>query len=339
MSTTGLDRDGYAVAKDVLTLSERDTVRASAQRLLDSTITRGRDRGTDGKDGFRGCVGLDPDTFLPLISKPTVLRAVIDALGANVHVLSTHLIALPLIPEGATRSIRTPERAGWHRDMYGVTTDLGQHNTPRLAVKCAFYLTPITSDCGITQVLPSSHTLTEPPPTVGGGRRPGRCDHTRHWPVRRDAVRESHLARRWPQFLRMPAFGGDGPVRLPLARPRGRSRPRVTHRLRDNRRAAATVRHARSRPGWGPREGTWRRAAPPLARTPPRHRGGLTWTTTSSPRPTGCCTPATSPAATRSQPHYAPHLHVIVPGGRGDPTIIAISELLPCQLVHPPESP
>lgn len=172
MSTTELDRDGYAIVADVLTLSERDMVRASAQRLLDSTITRGRDRGADGKDGFRGCVGLDPGTFLPLISKPTVLRAVIDALGPNVHVLSTHLIALPSIPEGATRSIRTPERPGWHRDMYGVATDLGQQNTPRLAVKCAFYLTPITSDCGITQVVPGSHTLTEPPSIAGEGVDP-----------------------------------------------------------------------------------------------------------------------------------------------------------------------
>lgn len=229
MSTTGLDRDGYAVAKDVLTLSERDTVRASAQRLLDSTITRGRDRGTDGKDGFRGCVGLDPDTFLPLISKPTVLRAVIDALGANVHVLSTHLIALPLIPEGATRSIRTPERAGWHRDMYGVTTDLGQHNTPRLAVKCR--LLPDTDHQRLRDHpgcarQPHAHRTA---PHRRRRHRPGRCEHTRHWPVRRDAVRESHLALRWPQFLRMPAFGGDGPVRLPLAGARGRSRPRVAH--------------------------------------------------------------------------------------------------------------
>lgn len=36
---------------------------------------------------------------------------------------------------------------------------------------------------------------------------------------------------------------------------------------------------------------------------------------------------------------YAPHLHVIVPGGRGEPTSIAISELLPCKFVRPPENP
>lgn len=36
---------------------------------------------------------------------------------------------------------------------------------------------------------------------------------------------------------------------------------------------------------------------------------------------------------------YAPHLHVIGHGGRGDPTSIAISELFPCKFVRLRESP
>ncbi|TMR88392.1 hypothetical protein [Nonomuraea basaltis] len=43
-------------------------------------------------------------------------------LSPNIHLLSAHLIALP---SGTPRTIRTPERPGWHRDMYGVTHDLG----------------------------------------------------------------------------------------------------------------------------------------------------------------------------------------------------------------------
>lgn len=184
MPVTALDRDGYAVVTDALKPAERAVLRAGAQRLLDSPITRGRDRGADGKDGFRGCVALDPDTFLPLISNPAVLRAVIDALSPNIHVLSSHLISLPSLPPGVPRSIRTPQRPGWHRDMYGVSDDLGHSNTPRLAVKCAFYLTDITENCGLTMFLPASHTLAEPPHIADceidpeGARTPfiGECD-------------------------------------------------------------------------------------------------------------------------------------------------------------------
>lgn len=184
MHVKALDRDGYAVIADVLNPEERAVLRGGAQRLLDSPVTRGRDRGADGKDGFRGCVALDPDTFLPLISTPAVLRAVIDALSPNIHLMSSHLISLPSLPRREPRSIRTPQRPGWHRDMYGVTGDLGHANTPRLAVKCAFYLTDIAENCGLTMFLPASHTLHEPPHIANGAIDPegartpsiGECD-------------------------------------------------------------------------------------------------------------------------------------------------------------------
>jgi ectoine hydroxylase-related dioxygenase (phytanoyl-CoA dioxygenase family) len=135
---------------------------AASLDLLGSEITRGRDRGADGKDGFRGVLALNPTAFLPLIASPRVLPAVVALLSPNIHVLSSHLIALPSIPDGHPRSIRTPQRPGWHRDLYGVTADIGTASTPRFAVKCAYYLTDITADSGLTTFLPGSHLIPEP---------------------------------------------------------------------------------------------------------------------------------------------------------------------------------
>jgi len=161
--TADFDRLGYVTIPEVISPELRSRLRSVAETLLRSTITRGRDRGADGKDGFRGVLALNPDTFLPVIASPRVLPVVAELFGPNIHILSTHLIALPSIAPGQPRSIRTPQRPGWHRDMFGVTADLGQVNTPRMAIKCAYYLTEVTPNCGLTMFLPGSHLLTAPP--------------------------------------------------------------------------------------------------------------------------------------------------------------------------------
>ncbi|MEV1040467.1 phytanoyl-CoA dioxygenase family protein [Streptomyces sp. NPDC050204] len=153
------DRNGFAVIRNVLGPALRNNLLDAAERLLASDLTLGRDRGGDGKDGFRGCLALDP-AFLPPLSNPRTLPTVVELLSPNVHLLSAHLIALP---SGPPRTIRTPRRPGWHRDMYGVSADLGFGQTPRMAIKVAHYLTPITGDCGLTQFLPGSHLLTQEP--------------------------------------------------------------------------------------------------------------------------------------------------------------------------------
>ncbi|MFI9626443.1 phytanoyl-CoA dioxygenase family protein [Streptomyces sp. NPDC052042] len=162
------ERDGCAVIRDAITPDLRDRLLTAAEKLLASDITRGRDRGGDGKDGFRGCLNLDR-AFLPLLANPAVLPTVVQLLSPNIHLLSAHLIALP---SGPPRTIRIPERHGWHRDMYGVTADLGFPNTPRMAIKVAQYLTPVTPDCGLTMFLPGSHHLTEEPVVRAGAIDP-----------------------------------------------------------------------------------------------------------------------------------------------------------------------
>jgi ectoine hydroxylase-related dioxygenase (phytanoyl-CoA dioxygenase family) len=159
------DHRGFVVLRDAYDARDRADMLTAARRLLASDLTPGRDRGGDGKDGFRGCLALD-DAFLPLLANPRTLPTVTALLSPNIHLLSAHLIALPF---GPPRTIRIPERTGWHRDMYGVTADLGVDNTPLLAVKVAHYLTPPDPNCGITMFLPGSHRLTRPP-TIPPGK-------------------------------------------------------------------------------------------------------------------------------------------------------------------------
>lgn len=158
-TVVAFERDGFAVIRDALDPELRERLLRAAETLLAGTLTCGRDRGGDGKDGFRGCLNLDR-AFLPLLANPRTLPAVVRLLSPNIHLLSAHLIALP---SGPPRTIRIPERTGWHRDMYGVTADLGFDHTPRMAIKVAHYLTPVTPDCGLTMFLPGSHLLTEEP--------------------------------------------------------------------------------------------------------------------------------------------------------------------------------
>jgi hypothetical protein len=165
-AVAGVDDAGYAVIRNVLEPEIRGDLHERAQWLLASAITRGRDRGADGKDGFRGCIALDR-AFMGPAADPLVLRTMLRLLGPNIHLLSSHLIAMPSPPK-EHRSIRVPDRPGWHRDMYGVSRDLGLAATPRLAVKCAYYLTEPSVQTGLTMVLPGSHQL-QVRPAIGAG--------------------------------------------------------------------------------------------------------------------------------------------------------------------------
>lgn len=165
------DERGFVIIRAAIDPGQRLAVRRACEVILASDETRGRDRGADGKDGFRGCVNLDT-AFLPLVANPRVLPMLAALLSSNIHLLSTQLISLPSLPPGSRRTIRTPDRPGWHRDMYAVAHDLGHHNVPRMAIKCAYYLTDLAPACGITMFLPGSHLLPDRPAIPDGAADP-----------------------------------------------------------------------------------------------------------------------------------------------------------------------
>ena len=154
-----MNENGFCVLRDAISTELREQVLAASERLLASDLTRGRDRGGDGKDGFRGFLQHDI-AFLPLLANERTLPVLVELLSPNIHLLSAHLIALP---SGEPKTIRVPALHGWHRDMYGVTDDLGLADTPRMAIKVAHFVSPLTPDCGVTMYLPGSHVATEPP--------------------------------------------------------------------------------------------------------------------------------------------------------------------------------
>ncbi|BAJ29873.1 MULTISPECIES: phytanoyl-CoA dioxygenase family protein [Kitasatospora] len=149
------DRDGYLILRDAISPELREKLAEASLRLLAGDRTAGRDRSTDGKDGFRGVVAMD-DVFLPLVANPAVLPTIVGLLSPNLHLMSSNLIFMPSIPPGGKRTIRVPARHGWHRDMAAATRDLGREKIPRFAIKAAYYLSDITPDAGLTMVLPGS---------------------------------------------------------------------------------------------------------------------------------------------------------------------------------------
>ncbi|GHD34506.1 hypothetical protein GCM10007147_40230 [Nocardiopsis kunsanensis] len=150
------EQQGYLILREAVAPQVHTAAREAAEALLTSDRTRGRDRSSDGKDGFRGVVDMD-QAFLPLVSVPAVLQTAVALLGANLHLMSSHLIALPSLLPASRRTIRVPERHGWHRDMGAATRDLGTEQVPRLAIKAATFLTAPGPDTGTTMVLPGSH--------------------------------------------------------------------------------------------------------------------------------------------------------------------------------------
>ena len=156
------ERDSYVILREAITEDTRAAARRAAEKLLASDRTTGRDRSVDGKDGFRGILAMD-DAFLPLLANDRVLPTVVALLGStNLHLLTSNLISMPSIPADGTRTIRVPDRHGWHRDMSAVTRDLGPERTPRLAIKCAYFLTDPGPGAGFTMFKPASHLDTGP---------------------------------------------------------------------------------------------------------------------------------------------------------------------------------
>jgi ectoine hydroxylase-related dioxygenase (phytanoyl-CoA dioxygenase family) len=155
------DQYGYLIVRNAL---DDDTIQRlldAGDRLVDSDLKQSRQTTADGLyDGFRNAITLD-DAFIPLIDHPTILPTVIQLLGADLHVMTSHLIHKQPDPADKPETYRQP---GWHRDYAMATHDLGNAAIPRMLVKCAYYLTDLTDRSkGATMVAPgSNHLLGRP---------------------------------------------------------------------------------------------------------------------------------------------------------------------------------
>lgn len=154
------DRNGYLIVRNALDADTVAEIVEVSDRLLASDDQVHRQSLASGRyDSFRNCVSKHP-VFQSLIDHPVILPTVVQLLGADLHMVTSHLIYKEPDPEGTPGTFREP---GWHRDYHQAMQDMGHHRIQRLLVKCAYYLTDLSEpQSGVTMVVPGSHKLTEP---------------------------------------------------------------------------------------------------------------------------------------------------------------------------------
>ena len=154
------DEKGYLIVRGVLNDDEIGRLTEASDRLVASDIKENRQPSGNGRtDGFRNVVTLD-DAFIPLLTQPKILPLVVHLLGAQLQLMTSHLIYKYPDPPDTPASHRAP---GWHRDYLQAMMALGHYSIPRIELKCAYYFTDLSEkQSGCTMVAPGSNLLKEP---------------------------------------------------------------------------------------------------------------------------------------------------------------------------------
>ena len=135
------DEQGYLIVRNALDQETVGRLVQAGDRLVASDMKTNRQTAKGGQyDGFRNAITLD-SAFSDLIDHERILPTVVQLLGANLHVMTSHLIIKKPDGNDAPLSARLP---GWHRDYAQAMHDMGNVAIPRLLVKCAYYLTDLT---------------------------------------------------------------------------------------------------------------------------------------------------------------------------------------------------
>ena len=152
--------EGYLIVRNALDNATIEQLIEVGDRLIATDERHNRYEVDDGLyDGFRNCITMD-DAFIPLLTHPQVLPLVIQLLGSNLQLSTSHLIYRYPDPSGTPSTKRNP---GWHRDNGRTSSDLGHENYPRIGLKCAYYLTDLSQPrSGVTMFAPGSNQLKEP---------------------------------------------------------------------------------------------------------------------------------------------------------------------------------
>ena len=150
--------EGYLIIRNALDGDMIGSLIEAGDRLIATEERFNRYQTSEFYDGFRNCITMD-DAFIPLLTNEVTLPIVIQLLGSNLQLSTSHLIYRHPDPPGSPDTVRRP---GWHRDGGRTQLDLGQDNYPRLGLKCAFYLTDLSEpNSGVTMLAPGSNQLTE----------------------------------------------------------------------------------------------------------------------------------------------------------------------------------
>ena len=149
---------GYLIVRNVIDEAAISRLIAAGDRLLAAGERFNRFKTSEFYDGYRNCITMD-DAYIPLLTNAITLPLVIQLLGSNLQLSTSHLIHRHPDPPDTPDTIRRP---GWHRDNGRTSLDLGPGNYPRIGLKCAFYLTDLSEpNSGVTMLSPGSNQLSE----------------------------------------------------------------------------------------------------------------------------------------------------------------------------------
>jgi ectoine hydroxylase-related dioxygenase (phytanoyl-CoA dioxygenase family) len=163
------DDDGYLIVRKALDADTVARLIEAGDRLIDSDETLNRQTNSANYDSFRNCISMD-DAFLDLLMQETTVPLIVQLFGPNIHLVTSHLIYKLPNPKDTPRNFRQP---GWHRDVADTTHDLGHACTPRMEMKCAYYLTDTSEPCSaVTMFAPGSNHLKEKLPIPEGAKDP-----------------------------------------------------------------------------------------------------------------------------------------------------------------------
>ncbi len=150
--------EGYLIIRNALDEATISRLIEAGDRLIATDARFNRHRTSEYYDGFRNCIVMD-DAFIPLLTNEITLPLVIQLLGSNLQLSTSHLIYRHPDPAGTPDTVRRP---GWHRDGGRIMRDLGEARYPRMGLKCAFYLTDLSEpNSGVTLLAPGSNQLVE----------------------------------------------------------------------------------------------------------------------------------------------------------------------------------
>ena len=149
---------GYLIVRNVIDEAAISRLIVAGDRLLAAGERFNRFKTSEFYDGYRNCITMD-DAYIPLLTNAITLPLVIQLLGSNLQLSTSHLIHRHPDPPDTPDTIRRP---GWHRDNGRTSLDLGPGNYPRIGLKCAFYLTDLSEpNSGVTMLSPGSNQLSE----------------------------------------------------------------------------------------------------------------------------------------------------------------------------------
>lgn len=151
------EKNGYLIVRNLLSQNQIAKLIEAGDRIFSTHNAPKRQQKAGGLwDSYRNCLSLD-DEFIPLLTHPKIISYIVQLLGPNIQLLTSHLIYRFPDPPETSGNYRP---FGWHRDIALLPEDLGHAAIPKLMVKAAFYLTGLTEkNSGATLFLPESNLL------------------------------------------------------------------------------------------------------------------------------------------------------------------------------------